>query len=106
MIEKVNITFLRPDLFFQVKMSEEPDNKMMDKIVLKTKEFVTLKNINEVAKSVNWNSEITTVHITINTDEDKDIEHEYFAKYFKTFDASNKSKDNIETYKYWYKKEN
>lgn len=105
-IDKVNITFLRPDLFCQITMSEEPNDEVVKEILLRTKEFVTLKNMNEISKSINWDLEISTVHLTINTDDDKDNEHEYFAKYFKTFDASNKSEENIEAYNTWYENEN
>lgn len=105
-IEKVDIHFFRPNLFCQVTLSEEPNDKIITEILLKTKEYVTLENMNEISKSIKWNLEISRVHLTINTDNDKGIVHEYFAQYFKTSDASNKSEENIDAYQKWYKKEN
>ncbi|MBU5444727.1 hypothetical protein [Paenibacillus sp. MSJ-34] len=97
--------FQRPDLYCQIKISEEPSDELIDAILSRTKEFATVENMNEIANKIKWNLEISAVHLTINTDDDEEIEHEYYAKYFKTFDASNKSEENIEAYKIWYEVE-
>ncbi|WP_199621365.1 hypothetical protein [Paenibacillus alkalitolerans] len=102
-IKDVRVYFLRPDLFIQIDLSGEPGNELADEILLRTKEFVTIENMTEVAESINWDLEISNVHLTFNTDSDENIEHEYYARYFKTFDASDKSKENIEGYRNWYK---
>lgn len=101
-INKVKVIFQRPDLFCQINISKEPSDEVIKAILLRTKEFITVENMNVISKEVNWNLEISTVHLTIKTDDGEGIEHEYYAKYFKTFDASNKSDENIEAYKKWY----
>lgn len=101
-IKKVNVYFLRPNLFCQIITSEEPSDGLMQAILLQTKEFVTVENMSEVSNNVKWKSEISTVHLSIRTDDNEESEHKYFARYFKTFDASNKSDENVEAYQFWY----
>lgn len=43
------------------------------------------------------------IYLDIVTDKDKKtIEHVYYARYFKTSDASDHSETNIESYRTWY----
>lgn len=102
-IEKVRITFTRPDLSYVIDMSQEPSQEELESILAEIEKFSTVERINEIARGVNWNSEISTVHLRINTDGNKETdEHSYYARYFKTSNASDYSEENIEAYRIWH----
>ncbi|MFK0522160.1 hypothetical protein ACINKY_08085 [Paenibacillus illinoisensis] len=85
-------------------MSEEPSKEELEFILTELDEFSTVDNINEIARSVKWGLEISNIYLDINTDQNKEtIEHAYYARYFKTSDASDHSDTNIEGYETWYK---
>lgn len=101
-IERVQFIFTRPNLYCRIDMSKEPSKEELESILTGVKEFTTIDNINEIARSLKWGLEISHIYLDINTDEDrKTIEHAYYARYFKTFDASDYSESNIEGYKIW-----
>lgn len=101
-IESVHFTFTRPNLLCRIEMNKEPDKEELESILAEIEKFATIDNINEIARSVKWGLEISTIYLHINTDNDKKtIEHSYYARYFKTFDASDHSEENIEGYKIW-----
>ncbi len=103
LIEKVRITFTRPDLTYAIEMSQEPSQEELESILAEIEKFSTVERINEIARGVNWNSEISTVHLRINTDGNKETdEHSYYARYFKTSNASDYSEENIEAYRIWH----
>ncbi|GIP53318.1 hypothetical protein J42TS3_23530 [Paenibacillus vini] len=102
-IKRVQFTFTRPNLFCRIDMRNEPSTEELESILAEFKEFSTMDNMNEIARSVKWGLEISEIHVDINTDQDKKtIEHAYYARYFKTFDASDHSEANIEGYRIWY----
>lgn len=102
-IGRVQFTFTRPNLFCSIDMSKEPSNEELKSILTEIENFSTIDNMNEIARSVKWGLEIANIYLDINTDEDKaTIEHAYYARYFKTFDASDHSETNIEGYRIWY----
>ncbi len=102
-IENVKFTFTRPDLLISIDISEDPSRDDIQLILSKVKTFATVDNMNEIARSVKWNLEISEIRLVINSDEgNQAIKHAYFARYFKTFDASDKSKENIDGYKTWF----
>lgn len=104
-IEKVQFTFKRPNLHFRIDMSKEPNKELLESILTSIKDFSTIDNMNEIARSVKWGLEISNIYLDINTDKDhKSIEHAYYARYFKTFDASDYSESNIEAYRIWYER--
>ncbi|WP_434751570.1 hypothetical protein [Paenibacillus amylolyticus] len=102
-IEKVQFTFTRPNLTYRIDMSEEPSKEELDSILTEIKKFTTVDNMNEIARSVKWGLEISEIYLDLNTDENTEtIEHTYYARYFKTSDASDYSDTNIEGYNIWY----
>lgn len=104
-IEKVQFTFTRPNLYCRIDMNKELGKEELESILTEIKEFSTIDNINEIASSVKWGLEISNIYLDINSDKDhKTIEHAYYAKYFKTSDASDYSETNIESYKIWYER--
>ncbi|MCM3038781.1 hypothetical protein M3201_03580 [Paenibacillus motobuensis] len=104
-IKRVQFTFTRPNLFCRIDMSKEPSKEELESILSGIEKFSTIDNINEIARSVKWGLEISNIYLDINTDKDKKtIEHAYYARYFKTFDASNHSETNIEGYRIWYER--
>ncbi len=101
-IERVQFKFTRPNLYCRIDMSKEPSKEELESILTGIKEFSTVNNINEIARSFKWGLEISNIYLDINTDENqKTIEHAYYARYFKTFDTSDYSETNIEGYKIW-----
>lgn len=102
-IEKVQFTFTRPNLSCRIDMSKEPSKEELEAILTAIEKFTTVDNMNEIARSVNWGLEISKIYLDMNTDKDKKtIEHAYYARYFKTSNASDYSETNIEGYKIWY----
>jgi hypothetical protein len=102
-IQNVKFTFTRPELRCTIDMAEEPSQQEMDSIMAKIKAFATIENMNEIRQNVHWNMEISGFHVNLSTDGDRQtIEYAYFAKYFKTSDASNLSTENIDAYRTWY----
>lgn len=103
LIEKVQFTFTRPDLTYRIDMSNEPSKEELESILTVIKEFTTVDNMKEMARSVKWGLEISNVYLDVNTDTNKEtIEHSYHARYFKTSNASDHSETNIEGYSIWY----
>lgn len=104
-IERVKFTFTRPNLFCRIDMSEEPSKEELESILTEIKKFSTIDNMNEIARSIKWGLDIANIYLDMNTDKDKQtIEHAYYARYFKTSDASDHSETNIEGYSIWYEK--
>lgn len=102
-IEKVKFTFTRPNLSCRIDMSTEPSKEELESILMEMDGFSTIDNINEIARSVRWGLEISKIYLDINTDKNKKtIEHAYYARYFKTSDASDHSDTNFEGYETWY----
>lgn len=102
-IERVQFTFTRPNLSCRIDMRNEPSKEELESILMEMDEFSTVDNINEIARSVKWGLEISNIYLDINTDQNKKtIEHAYYARYFKTSDASDHSDTNIEGYGTWY----
>jgi len=102
-VVKVQFTFTRPDLYCRIDMSREPSEDELEWILARIGEFATVENVADIARSVRWGLEISHIYLDINTDQDRQtVEHAYFAKYFKTFDASDRSEENIEAYRVWY----
>ncbi|MEC0229993.1 hypothetical protein [Paenibacillus alba] len=105
-IENVKFTFTRPDLFIEINLKEVPSNEILDSILLQVKAFATIDNMNEIAKSVKWGLEVSEIHLIVNSDKgDQSEKHAYFARYFKTSDASDKSQENMDAYQTWFKEE-
>ncbi|ACT00314.1 hypothetical protein [Paenibacillus sp. JDR-2] len=103
-IRNIKYTFTRPDLTINIKMKDTPTEESVNAILAKVKQFsTTIENINEIAKTVNWNSEIYNINLLIYSQSEPPIK--YSASYFKTFDASNTSEENIDGYKTWTKYE-
>ncbi|RAV18700.1 hypothetical protein [Paenibacillus contaminans] len=102
-VKNVRITFTRPNLTCHITMTEEPPPELIDSILASARTFATVDHMNEIAKSLKWGLDISEIRLTIDSDRDaKTIEHAYYARYFKTFDASDNSEANIEAYSIWY----
>jgi len=100
-IKDVNFTFVRPYLRCNILTVHDLTDDDINFILNNAKALVTLENMNQIGQSVNWNIEISRFEIIINTDKDK--EHKYYSKYFKSYDTTDKSPENIEAYQIWYK---
>jgi outer membrane lipoprotein-sorting protein len=88
-VENVKVTFTRPDLLIKINMTKEPGQEILDSILSNVKTFATVDNMNDIASSVKWDLEVSEIHLAINSDKDNQtIEHAYFARYFKTYNAS------------------
>ncbi|WP_409346697.1 hypothetical protein [Paenibacillus sp. MBLB4367] len=102
-VKHVSITFTRPDVTCRITLKEEPSQQLLDSIVASARTFATVDTMKTIAKSLKWGLDISEIHMTIDSDGDpKTIEHAYYARYFKTFDASDHSDSNIEAYATWY----
>lgn len=105
-VENVKFTFTRPNLLIKINMTKEPGLEILDSILSNVKTFATVDNMNDIARSVKWDLEVSEIHLAINSDKDNQtIEHAYLARYFKTYDASDHSKNNIDAYHTWFKDE-
>jgi hypothetical protein len=104
-IKYIKYTFTRPDLTINIKMNDTPTDESINSILDKVKPFSTIENINEIAKSVKWKSEISNINLILYSQSEKKPAIKFFASYFKTFDASNTSEENIDGYKTWTKHE-
>jgi chemotaxis regulatin CheY-phosphate phosphatase CheZ len=102
-IKSVKVTFVRPQVTYTVNMTEEPTQEVLDAILEKAKSFTTVENMEKIARKVRWNLRVSKVHLRINTDGDRDIEHEYYTWYYRTADATDTSPENIDAYQTWYK---
>ncbi|MFS0840258.1 hypothetical protein [Paenibacillus sp. 1P03SA] len=95
-------TFTRPDVTCRIDWKGEPDPDTHAAVINTVKAFVTPEHMREIARSVNWNLEISEFHLRLNTDDNKtDAEHAYSARYYKTSDASDDSEANIDAYRTW-----
>lgn len=98
-IKSMKYTFTRPDLTIRIEMKDVPGEDTLNTILAHIKQFSSIDNMNEIAKSVNWNSEISGIYVIVQHEED--IIVKYSASYFKTFDTTNRSEENIDGYKTW-----
>ncbi|GMK37044.1 hypothetical protein PCCS19_00970 [Paenibacillus sp. CCS19] len=104
-IKKIKYTFTRPNLTINIEMKDVPTEESVNSILANVKQFSTIENINEIAKSVKWKSEIYDINLIIYNHSEEKPAIKYIASYFKTFDASNTSEENIDGYKTWTKYE-
>lgn len=86
-------------------MKDVPNEESINSILANVKQFSTIENITEIAKSVKWKSEIYEINLIIYSPSEEKPPIKYTASYFKTFDASNTSEENIDGYKTWTKYE-
>ncbi|WP_248927581.1 hypothetical protein [Paenibacillus hamazuiensis] len=102
-VENVKFTFTRPNLLITVDVTENPGNDAVESILSKVKTFATVDSMNEIARSVKWKLEISEIRLVINGGKgDQAGRRVYFARYFKTYDASDNSEENIDGYKTWF----
>ena len=102
-IKQVAYTFTRPNLTITINLKDNLSEEAEASVVDKVKQFSTDEtNISEIAESVNWNSEISNIYLIIeHASEASSLR--YSARYFKTYDASNTSEENIDGYQTWSK---
>ncbi|MBB6694662.1 hypothetical protein H7B90_25010 [Cohnella xylanilytica] len=101
-VRKVDFSFARPELTIYVKTeTDSPGEETIDAVLARAKDFATVEAMDEIAKSVKWNDRISEV-ILVLYDESRDEPYrKYGASYYKTFDASDTSADNIDGYSTW-----
>ncbi|WP_221435244.1 hypothetical protein [Paenibacillus anseongense] len=104
-IKNFKCTFTRPDLTISIEMKDVPSEESLNSILANVKQFSTIENLNDIAKSVKWKSEIYDINLIIYSHSKEKPLIKYSASYFKTFDASNTSEENIDGYKTWTKYE-
>jgi hypothetical protein len=102
-ILSIQYKFTRPDLTIYVETSEAPSEVIMNSILERAKLFATVDHINEVARSVNWKGVISNVNLVIYNVSKNTPAAIYTASYFKTFNASDTSEENIDGYVTWRK---
>ena len=105
-VEGVSVTFSRPSLTIEVKVSDSISDDEIVKILESTKSFVTVDNMNAIAKRVKWNLAISSVYLDIRSINDKtqnsdNLLGRYESFYLKTSNAMDHSPENIDGYKTW-----
>lgn len=101
-VRKVDFSFARPELTIYVKTeTATPGEETIDAVLARAKEFATVETMDEIAKSVKWNDRISEVILVLYDDSRDEPYRKYGASYFKTFDASDTSADNIDGYSTW-----
>ena len=100
-VKNVAVRFTRPEVSIEVTVSDSIPQTEMEHILALTKAYVTVENMDRVAKSVNWNSKITRVHLRFVSDKKKEILKTYATEYFKSYDTTDLSPENIDEYKTW-----
>ncbi|WP_028547352.1 hypothetical protein [Paenibacillus sp. UNC451MF] len=77
-------SFTRPQLTCRVALSREPDEQLIDSLLVKVKAFSTLDNLDEIARKVHWNDHIWTIRLVVGTDRDvQTTQYEYSASYYR-----------------------
>ncbi|RED58526.1 hypothetical protein [Cohnella lupini] len=104
-VHSVQFHFTRPEFTISVKTSEALSEGVRDSILERVKQFTTINHMNEVARSVKWKSPISNVNLVIYNDSKSEPAAVYSTSYFKTFDASDTSEENIDGYVTWRKHE-
>jgi|GEM_PF-4227598 len=102
-IEHISYSFTRPDLTIHVRLNEALNLYNEEVILYHVKQFASVENLNEIAKSVKWGLEISEIHLNIYEPSIKKPVSQYYTKYFNTYDASNYSIENIDGYNTWFK---
>ncbi len=101
-VRKVDFSFARPELTIYVKTeTDSPGEETIDAVLAQAKDFATVETMDEIAKSVKWNDRISEVILVLYDDSRNEPYRKYGASYFKTFDASDTSADNIDGYSTW-----
>lgn len=102
-VQRVHVAFTRPNLTIRADTAGLPDPAVLEAMLERVKAFATVEHVNEAARSVKWRLPVSHVHFTVNSDGNAETaEAAYFARYFRTSDASDDSPDNIEAYRTWY----
>lgn len=97
-VEKIKVYFRRPGVFIEVKVSEDISQKEIDRVLELTKGYATVSNMNKIAQQVKWNGEISDVYLEFFADQ---LVKRYVTHYFKTYDATDYSPENLDEYKTW-----
>jgi len=100
-VKNVKLSFKRPAVMIEVYVTKVIDETEINKILELTKSYVTVENMNNIAKRVKWDREISRVYLRIINNADKSLLIYYGTNYFKTNDASDYTPDNIDEYKTW-----
>ena len=101
-VRKVDFSFARPELTIYVKTeTATPGEETIDAVLARAKEFATVETMDEIAKSVKWNDRISEVILVLYAGSRDEPYRKYGASYYKTFDASDTSADNIDGYSTW-----
>lgn len=102
-VQRVQVTFTRPNLTIRVDTKELPDREMLEAMLDRVQAFATVEHVEQAARSANWKIPVSRVHFIVNGDGNAETaEAAYWARYFRTADASDDSPDNIEAFRTWY----
>jgi hypothetical protein len=97
----VKLSFLRPGVTIEVTVTAEVSESEIDQIFELTKSYVTVENMDRIAKHVDWDREIWEVRLRIINNTSKTVLEDWWTEYFKTSYANDYSPENIDGYKTW-----
>ena len=100
-VQNVQLSFRRPMLTIEVNVLATIIDDEIDKIVDTTKSFVTVEKMNDIADYVKWDPPIWDVELEIVDNKGSNLIRRYEADYFKTYNASDFSPENIDGYETW-----
>ncbi|WP_282940745.1 hypothetical protein [Paenibacillus sp. RC67] len=100
MITGFRCSFTRPQLTCRVAMSREPNEQLLESILVKVKAFSTLENLDEIARKVHWNDHVWRIRLLIETDRKASKpQYEYSAEYYRyNFDPRVQEVDAYQTW--------
>ncbi|WP_028562818.1 hypothetical protein [Paenibacillus pinihumi] len=98
-IRKVSFSFTRPNLYCTIQMENEPTADELTAMLDHIRGFATIEHMDHITSSVGWSGRVSEFHLRIKAPEK---ELGYYSQYFKTYDASNYSPENIEAYQIWH----
>jgi len=101
-VKDIYLRFSRPSLWIEVQVSDSISDDEITKIFESTKSYVTVDNMNVIGKYVKWNAAISYVYLEIRNSSEGTLLKQYEAHYFKTYNASDNSPENIDGYKTWW----
>jgi len=67
-VKRVHVAFTHPNVTYEVNMTEEPTQEVLDAVLEKAKSFTTVENMEEIARKVGWDPPISGVYFQINAD--------------------------------------
>lgn len=99
-INDITVHFSRPGLSIGIVINGEPSNELKEAVLNRVKQFATLKNLDEISKKYGWNDHVSEVDLSICPFGSSHF-YMYIARYFKSYDQTDTSINNIDNYQTW-----